>query len=57
VHLASGRIFVAHTGAGAVEVIGSEERLHVRTISGCPEASGILPSVTRAWSRSSTQRP
>jgi DNA-binding beta-propeller fold protein YncE len=42
VHLASGRIFVAHTAAGSVEVIDSEHRAHVRTIPGCPEASGIL---------------
>ncbi len=42
VHLASGRIFVAHTADGSVEVIDGEGRLHVRTIAGCPEASGVV---------------
>jgi DNA-binding beta-propeller fold protein YncE len=42
VHLASGRIFVAHTAAGTVEVIDGERLAHVRTIGGCPEASGVL---------------
>jgi len=42
VHLATGRIFVAHTGAGTVEVIDGDRQAHVQTIPGCPEASGIL---------------
>jgi DNA-binding beta-propeller fold protein YncE len=42
VHLATGRIFVAHTAAGTVEVIDGERRVHIRTIASCPEASGIL---------------
>jgi DNA-binding beta-propeller fold protein YncE len=42
VHLATGRIFVAHTGAGTVEVIDADRVTHVRTLPGCPEASGVL---------------
>jgi hypothetical protein len=42
VDLATGRIFVAHTSAGAVEVIDGDHRQHVKTIPGCPEASGVL---------------
>jgi DNA-binding beta-propeller fold protein YncE len=42
VHLATGRIFVAHTAAGTVEVIDGERLVHIQTIAGCPEASGIL---------------
>src|SRR2546429_8568918 len=42
VHAATGRIFVAHTAGGSVEVIDGEGLVHVRTIAGCPEASGVL---------------
>jgi YVTN family beta-propeller protein len=42
VHLASGRIFVAHTAEGAVDVIDGEALVHVLTIPGCPEGSGVL---------------
>lgn len=42
VHLASGRIFVAHTAADSVEVVDGERGAHLRTIAGCPEASGVL---------------
>lgn len=42
VHLASGRVFVAHTQAGTIEVLDGPTRRHVATIPGCPEASGIL---------------
>jgi DNA-binding beta-propeller fold protein YncE len=42
VHLASGRIFVAHTAPGTVEVIDGEALVHIATIPGCPEASGVL---------------
>lgn len=42
VHAASGRIFVAHTGADCVEVIDGDRQAHVLTIPGCPEASGVL---------------
>lgn len=42
VHLPSGRIFVAHTAGDSVEVIDGERCTHLRTIPGCPEASGVL---------------
>jgi DNA-binding beta-propeller fold protein YncE len=50
VHVATGRVFVAHTPNGTVEVIDGErlevidgERLEfIRTIQGCPEGSGVL---------------
>jgi DNA-binding beta-propeller fold protein YncE len=42
VHLRSGRIFAAHTGAGTVEVIDGVTPRHVATIPGCSEASGLL---------------
>jgi DNA-binding beta-propeller fold protein YncE len=42
VHLATGRIFAAHTAAGSVEVIDGQRQAHLRTIGGCPEASGVL---------------
>lgn len=42
VHLQSGRVFVANTAAGTVEVIDGEHLRHLATIPGCPEASGVL---------------
>ena len=42
VHVASGRIFVAHTAADSVEVVDGESQTHLRTIANCPEASGVL---------------
>lgn len=42
VHLASGRIFIAHTAQGTVEVIDGEALVHIATIPGCPEGSGVL---------------
>jgi len=42
VYLESGRVFVANTSAGTVEVIDGEHLRHVTTIPGCPEASGVL---------------
>jgi YVTN family beta-propeller protein len=42
VYLESGRIFVANTAAGTVEVIDGEHLSHLATIPGCPEASGVL---------------
>jgi DNA-binding beta-propeller fold protein YncE len=42
VHLASGRIFVAHTAEGTVEVIDGEPLAHVGTVPDCPEGSGVL---------------
>lgn len=42
VHLATGRVFIAHTAAGTVEVVDGEQARHVTTVPGCPEASGVL---------------
>jgi DNA-binding beta-propeller fold protein YncE len=42
VHLASGRIFVAHTAEETVEVIDGRSLVHAATIPGCAEASGVL---------------
>jgi DNA-binding beta-propeller fold protein YncE len=42
VHAASGRVFVAHTANGTVEVIDGETLRHERSLVGCPEGSGVL---------------
>src|SRR2546425_3967277 len=42
VYLESGRVFVANTAAGTVEVIDGEHLHHLTTIPDCPEASGVL---------------
>jgi len=42
VYLQNGRVFVANTAAGTVEVIDGERLRHLATIHGCPEASGVL---------------
>jgi len=42
VHLESGRVYVAHTATGSVEIIDGEHARHLGTLSGCPEASGII---------------
>ena len=42
VYLESGRVFVANTAAGTVELIDGEHLRHLTTIPGCPEASGVL---------------
>ncbi len=44
VHVASGQVFVAHTAAGTVEVLDGDgaRRVHLATIPGCAEASGVL---------------
>jgi DNA-binding beta-propeller fold protein YncE len=42
VHQTSGRVFVAHTQAGTVEVLDGEHGVHHATIPGCAEASGVL---------------
>jgi DNA-binding beta-propeller fold protein YncE len=39
---ASGRVFVAHTANGTVEVFDGVSLTHVATLPGCPEASGVL---------------
>ncbi len=40
VHKSSGRVFVAHTANGTVDVIDNAR--HIMSIAGCPEASGVL---------------
>ena len=40
--LSNGRVFVANTAAGSVEVVDGERLHHLATIPGCPEASGVL---------------
>ncbi len=42
VHNSSGRVFVAHTATGGVDIIGGEPLIHLTTIPGCPEGSGFL---------------
>jgi len=42
VHPASGRVYVAHTANGTVEVIDGERLEHLGTIGDCAEASGVL---------------
>ena len=42
VHAQSGRVFVANTAAGTVEVIDGVRLEHIATVEGCPEASGVL---------------
>jgi DNA-binding beta-propeller fold protein YncE len=36
------QVFVAHTGKGAVEVIGCDSMTHVATLPGFPEAAGVV---------------
>ena len=42
VHLPTGRVFIAHTANGTVEVIDGAKLEHLATIDGCAEASGVL---------------
>jgi DNA-binding beta-propeller fold protein YncE len=42
VHLESGRVYVAHTALGTVEIIDGENGKHLTTIPGCIEASGVV---------------
>lgn len=42
VYLQSGRVFIANTAAGTVEVVDGEHLCHMVTIPGCPEASSVL---------------
>jgi DNA-binding beta-propeller fold protein YncE len=42
VHLESGRVYVAHTGLGTVEVTDGERAKHMATLTGCLEASGVV---------------
>ncbi len=41
VHIKSGRVYVAHTATGTVEVINGEQAKHLTTLMGCLEASGV----------------
>ncbi len=42
VYLPTGRVFVANTAAGTIEVIDGERLRHLTTIPDCPQASGVL---------------
>lgn len=42
VHLDTGRVFVAHTALGTVDIIDAERGALDGTIPGCPDASGVL---------------
>lgn len=42
IHLSSGKIFLAHTANGTVEIIDGLKNCHLATIQDCPEASGVL---------------
>lgn len=42
IHLPTGRVFVAHTANGTVEVIDGPRLQHLATIDDCAEASGVL---------------
>ncbi len=42
VHKRSGKVYVAHTANGSVEVVDGEAPEHIGTIPGCAEASGVL---------------
>jgi DNA-binding beta-propeller fold protein YncE len=49
VHPASGRVFVAHTAFGQVEILDGDGGRHERTVPGCPEASGVLYAPEVDW--------
>jgi DNA-binding beta-propeller fold protein YncE len=49
VHLHSGRLFIAHTANGTVEVVDGPASRHLRTLPNCPEASGVLCAQTEGW--------
>lgn len=49
VDLASGRIFLAHTAQGTIEVVDGERLEHLATVPGCPEASGVLCLQENGW--------
>jgi DNA-binding beta-propeller fold protein YncE len=42
VHLESGRVYVAHTALGTVDIIDGENARHLTYIQGCLEASGVV---------------
>jgi DNA-binding beta-propeller fold protein YncE len=49
VHPSSGRVFVAHTAFGQVEILDGEAGRHERTVPDCPEASGVLYAPAVDW--------
>ncbi|WIG58233.1 MAG: hypothetical protein OJF49_000978 [Ktedonobacterales bacterium] len=42
VHLATGRVYVAHTAVNTVEMLDGEQGQHLMTLPGCPEGSGVI---------------
>jgi DNA-binding beta-propeller fold protein YncE len=42
VHQPTGRVFIAHTANGTIEVLDGEQLRHAATLPDCPEASGVL---------------
>src|SRR5438874_13558799 len=42
VHLPSGRVFVAHTANGAIDVVDGNQLRCECSVGGCPKASGVL---------------
>ena len=42
VHLKSGRVYVAHTAAGTLEIMDGESAKHLVTVPGCLGASGVI---------------
>jgi DNA-binding beta-propeller fold protein YncE len=49
VYPATGRVLVAHTAFGQVEILDGEAGRHERTVPGCPEASGVLFAPEVDW--------
>jgi DNA-binding beta-propeller fold protein YncE len=51
VHRPSGRVFLAHTALGQVDIIDGSAGTFVAAVPGCAEASGVLcpPDATRAF--------
>ena len=42
VHIQSGKIYIANTAEGSVEVVDGESMVYATTVGGCREASGVL---------------
>jgi len=42
VHLESGRVYVAHTVLGTIEIIDGERAKYLATLAGCVDASGVV---------------
>lgn len=41
VHLASGRVVFAHTEAGTIDIIDGPGHVHIASLPGCPQGSGV----------------